>query len=68
MKNWVGETACQICGKEISSILVDGRIHSGQWAVMCFSCFQRAGVGLGVGKGQKYKLDKEKKEFLKEEK
>lgn len=67
MKTWLGETMCEICRKEIKTILVDGRIHSGQWAVMCFLCYRDYGVGPGVGKGQKYRWEEEKKLFVKEQ-
>jgi hypothetical protein len=35
---------------------VDGRIKSGQLALMCPTHFQVFGVKLGLGKGQKYDL------------
>jgi hypothetical protein len=34
----------------------DGKTHSGPWANMCDDCFERNGVGLGLGKGQELVL------------
>jgi hypothetical protein len=28
----------------------------GHWATLCDKCFKDIGVGLGIGKGQKYEL------------
>ena len=57
MTMWMGSTACDFCGKEITDKLVDGKTVEGPWAVMCPHCFTVHGVGLGIGKGQKYALD-----------
>lgn len=57
---WTGSTDCDICGGKCGSVLYDGKTRSGYWAVMCHSCFQYHGVGIGVGKGQKYKRNAEK--------
>jgi len=53
---WVGEppTRCDICGKRIKNIFIDGKTRMGPWAFMCPECHRRFGVGLGVGRGQKY--------------
>ena len=59
-KQWLGnQTDCDICDWKLDSILnkqwfVDGRMEDGRWAVMCARCFEMYGVGLGLGKGQKY--------------
>lgn len=53
----MGSKTCDICGRKIGKILIDGMTNSGQWAVMCPSCHKFYGVGLGTGRGQKYKKD-----------
>ena len=57
MTMWMGSTTCDFCGKKITDKLVDGKTVEGPWAVMCPHCFTVHGVGLGIGKGQKYALD-----------
>ena len=66
-KIWIGSTKCDFCGCEISNTLIDGMTHIGSWAVMCPKCHKIHGVGLGVGKGQKYTKDSEG-DFVKVEK
>ena len=46
---------CDICGEVEPDEYVDGRTKQGLWANMCMKCYRRHGVGLGVGRGQKYK-------------
>lgn len=62
-KRWVGKIPlkCDICGGPIYEGFVDGRIQdAGCWANMCLQCHRRYGVGLGLGKGQKYNMKGEK--------
>jgi len=47
---------CDICGKPLRGHFIDGRTKMGSWATMCMSCHNEHGVGLGLGKGQKYSL------------
>ena len=47
---------CEICRKKLGKEFVDGRTFVGYWAIMCGNCFKKYGVGLGLGKGQKYSL------------
>lgn len=35
----------------------DAKTKLGVWAYMCENCFKIHGVGLGLGKGQKFKED-----------
>ena len=57
---WVGsKLVCDFCDKQTGVMLatkffVDGRTRIGPWAIMCESHFERYGVGLGIGRGQKY--------------
>lgn len=59
VKNWTGhpQPNCDFCGNAIplEGEFIDGRI-SGRttWAIMCVSCHSKYGVGIGVGKGQRY--------------
>ena len=59
MTKWSGSTICDICKRPAGSVsdkpwFVDGRTDQGPWALMCPVCFEIFGVGLGLGKGQKY--------------
>lgn len=59
-KKWLGDqTNCDICEENLNwcankQWFVDGKIKGGPWALMCPRCFEMYGVGLGLGKGQKY--------------
>ena len=66
-KIWMGSTKCDICGCDITTELVDGMTNMGPWAVMCPKCHRIHGVGLGAGRGQKYRRD-ESGDFVKVEK
>lgn len=54
---WAGSTPseCDLCHVPIKDTFVDGKTTVGPWGIMCPSCFATYGVGLGTGKGQKYK-------------
>jgi hypothetical protein len=39
----------------IGSEFIDGRTKSGPWAIMQPRSFAKHGVGLGLGKGQRYR-------------
>lgn len=50
-------TDCQICDKPITGEYVDGVVkYARSWANMCPACHAKDGIGLGTGKGQRYKL------------
>lgn len=49
--------ACDICQVKIDLTFVDGRTYMGPWAIMCSSCSDADGTGLGPGKGQQYASD-----------
>ena len=49
---------CQLCSRPFLGIMYDARIRTGQWANMCSSCHRSYGVGLGLGRGQRYMLQK----------
>lgn len=64
-KMWRGSKPedCDTCGADISNTgFVDGKTTMGPWAMMCFACHERCGVGLGLGRGQKYNAKLEKVE------
>ena len=48
-------------GSKIKDTIVDGRTHNGSWALMTPDNFATFGVGLGLGRGQKYKKQKDGK-------
>lgn len=54
---WVGQpdTKCDTCPRSFTNEFVDGRTIGGSWANMCPSCFPRLGIGLGLGRGQRYR-------------
>jgi hypothetical protein len=56
---WLGhETNCDMCTATLSAdvieYFVDGATKQGPWAILCPQCFEQHGVGLGLGRGQKY--------------
>lgn len=52
---WEGSApVCDFCGAKNLPVFVDGKTKLGPWAIMCHPDFRMHGVGLGVGKGQKY--------------
>ena len=65
MKNqkqrWLSDfTKCDMCRGDIKGkveYFVDGKTVYTCWALMCPTCFEKFGVGLGTGKGQKYRGD-----------
>ena len=62
IESYIGSTPkyCDICddefGVETTDRFVDGKTKSGPWALMCETCHEDFGVGLGVGCGQLYDL------------
>lgn len=65
MKTWCGTTpvSCELCGKKFTKrdVFIDGRTSEGFWAKMCSGCHSASGVGLGIGRGQKYSVKTLKK-------
>lgn len=56
-------TSCNMCGvSPMKGGFVDGATTRGPWAIMCLSCFEVHGMGLGTGRGQKYNEAGEKVE------
>ena len=57
-KKWFGSAPdkCAICQAEFKTSFVDGRVRGGRWALLCEDCHSHYGVGLGLGKGQKYDI------------
>ena len=67
---WLGKAdTCDICKVQLKQLqarirqwFVDGRVVGGSaWALMCPTCFDTYGVGLGTGKGQKYDFETKEK-------
>lgn len=57
-KKWLSDVppACQICNVPFHDVFIDGKTAFGPWAIMCSICHRDQGIGLGIGKGQKYDL------------
>ena len=57
-KRWGAKTPekCDGCGETLEGVFIDGKTIFGPWAIMCENCHTTHGVGLGLGKGQKYDL------------
>ena len=53
---WQGSkiTDCQVCNGPILNVFYDGKTWHGPWAIMCPECHRKAGVGVGLAKGQRY--------------
>lgn len=66
-KYWHGTKPenCQWCGGPLNGVMVDGATRRG-WAILCESCHDAHGYGLGVGKGQKYRFMPEAGKWLKD--
>lgn len=63
---WLGPKVCDLCQKAPGAFLYDAMSPAhGSWATMCKGCFSYSGAGLGTGRGQEYKLDKESGEYVK---
>ena len=53
---WLGGLVCDVCHKDCGDTVVDGKTGYGPWATMCLACHCLHGVGLGMGRGQRYDL------------
>ena len=53
---------CDYCDMQA---LYDGKTKIGSWAYMCALHFKIRGVGLGLGRGQKFVTEKELVSFVK---
>jgi hypothetical protein len=51
---------CDICKKNLVNVFFDAKTKMGPWANLCQDCFNKQGVGLGIGKGQKYTIGENK--------
>jgi hypothetical protein len=58
VKKWNGSKPedCQLCDRPLKKSFVDGRVRGSNWHILCEVCHIKFGVGLGVGRGQKYDL------------
>lgn len=58
IRKWTGTWPidCQFCGTDLTlqEYFVDGKTLAGAWALMCPICWSVYGIGVGLGKGQKY--------------
>jgi len=45
---------CELCEDDIKHEFIDGRTRWHCWGMLCPVCHTNCGVGLGLGKGQRY--------------
>ena len=66
---WTGSlpVKCEVGGEPIGKTFVDGKLRAGPWAVMCAGCHEKFGLGLGAGRGQKYRLARDGNLWIKVE-
>ena len=59
MKKWIGllPFECDVCKCCLRDSFVDGKTVRGQWGILCTTCHDQLGIGLGTGRGQRYFLD-----------
>lgn len=63
---WSGSPpVCDFCEQQPQTEFVDGKTTQGPWALMCEDCFGKYGVGLGLGRGQKYQRPTPQARFVK---
>lgn len=55
-KYWEGSEpkGCELCEDDFHGIFIDGRTQWNCWGMLCVVCHNNCGIGLGLGKGQKY--------------
>ena len=57
-KHWSGPipSTCDLCNYSLERArsFIDGATRMGRWAIMCPSCHDNYGRGLGTGRGQHY--------------
>ena len=60
---WIGKSPekCDLCHTSLRGVFYDAMTAWGPWAIMCRSCFLTHGLGLGLGRGQKYDHETGKK-------
>lgn len=58
---------CEWCGDSIKNDFVDGKLKVGPWCDMCLDCHKKHGVGLGLGKGQRYQRQAGMTDFVRVE-
>lgn len=58
---------CQLCEAPVNDDFVDGKTRMGYWTDMCLPCHDFYGVGLGLGKGQRYQRQAGMTDFVKVE-
>lgn len=53
---WQGSVPlkCDLSGEPITDTFIDGAIRNGSWGLLCPSCHELYGIGLGIGRGQRY--------------
>lgn len=56
IRQGVVDQGCQVCRGYFDGYLIDGCTIHGPWAYMCTQCHHQVGVGLGLGRGQKYDI------------
>lgn len=50
---------CDVCHSQLGTEFYDVKTIYGPWAFLCTDCFNTLGIGLGTGRGQYYKRNKD---------
>ena len=60
-KLWIGTPPekCDVCDAPIENLFYDAKTRYRVWACLCQPCFERVGVGLGTGLGQRFEKQPE---------
>lgn len=58
-KFWNGSepTRCDVTGRAITDEFIDGKTRMGPWGIMHPTAHAMHGVGVGIGRGQRYRKD-----------
>jgi hypothetical protein len=68
-KYWLSPApeACDLCGKPIGEVFIDGKTRQGPWGILDETCHRLDGYGLGLGRGQKYRREADSGRYRKVE-
>ena len=60
MTKWSGDIkTCDMCKGSFGTVMYDCSTRYGAWGNLCHACWTSEGKPLGLGRGQKYKKQKD---------